>query len=114
MLAKLLGPALHIVHQVVKYSANPRLENGKAIIYIPDALKEFKYYCDADFAGNWDKLQSQVALSKTEAEYLAMSIALCEVILLMELINEIREHEFDIVNTQPFLYCKVFENNFGA
>ena len=60
------------------------------------------------------KLQSQVALSTTEAEYKAMSMALREVIPLMELIKEMGEHKFDIVNTQPYVYCKVFEDNSGA
>ena len=47
------------------------------------------------------KLQSQVVLSTTEAEYIAMSMALRDVIPLMELIKEMRERKFDIVNTQP-------------
>lgn len=45
---------------------------------------------------------------------MAMSIALHHVIPLMELIKEIREHKFNIVNTQPYVYCKVFEDNSGA
>eukprot|EP00804_Cyclotella_cryptica_P004680 CCRYP_018233-RA/>CCRYP_018233-RA protein AED:0.23 eAED:0.24 QI:0/0/0/1/0/0/3/0/223 len=110
----------------------------------PDASKGFQCYCNKDFAGNWNKefaetdpstarsrsrwrvfyaacpviwaskLQSQVALSTTEAEYITMSMALRDVIPLMELIKEMRERKFDIVNTQPYVYCKVFENNSGA
>ncbi|KAL7474813.1 hypothetical protein ACHAW6_000767 [Cyclotella cf. meneghiniana] len=147
---------LYEVHQAAKYSANPRLENEEAIVYIvkylkvkrhiglrfkPDPSKGFQCYCDGDFAGNWNKefaatdpstaksrsgwimfyascpiiwaskLQSQVALSTTEAEYIAMSMALCDVFLVMELIKEMREHKFDIVNMQPCVYCKVFEDN---
>eukprot|EP00804_Cyclotella_cryptica_P016390 CCRYP_004646-RB/>CCRYP_004646-RB protein AED:0.25 eAED:0.25 QI:0/-1/0/1/-1/0/1/0/202 len=136
---------MYAVHQVSKYSANPRQEHGDAIVYIvkylkatrhigfrfkPDASKGFQCCCDADFAGNsssgwvifyaacpviWaSKLQSQVALSTTKAEYIAMSMALRDVIPLMELIKEMREHKFDIVNTQPYMYCKVFEDNSGA
>ncbi|KAL7475305.1 LOW QUALITY PROTEIN: hypothetical protein ACHAW6_001227 [Cyclotella cf. meneghiniana] len=60
------------------------------------------------------KLQSQVALSITEAEYIAMSMALYDVIPLMELIKKMRERKFDIINTQPYVYCKVFEDNSGA
>eukprot|EP00804_Cyclotella_cryptica_P030661 CCRYP_015671-RA/>CCRYP_015671-RA protein AED:0.35 eAED:0.37 QI:0/0/0/1/0/0/2/0/191 len=135
----------HAVHQVAKYSADPRQEHGEAIVYsqIPQGHtshppssqtpKGFQCYCDADFAGNWNKefaetdpsttksrsgwvvfyaacpviwaskLQSQVALSTTEAEYIAMSMAL-----------EMRERKFEIVNTQPYVYCKVFEDNSGA
>ena len=44
----------------------------------------------------------------TEAEYMAMSMALCDVIPLMELIKEMRKRKFDIVNMQPYVYCKVF------
>ena len=121
---------------VAKYSSNPREEHGEAIIYIvcylkktrhlglkfkPDESKGFVCYCDADFAGNWNKdfaqrdpstaksrsgwvifyarcpiiwaskLQSQVALSTTEAEYIAMSMALRDVIPIMELMNEFWE-----------------------
>jgi hypothetical protein len=150
---------MYAVHQVAKYSADPRQEHGEAIIYIvkylkatrhiglhfkPDASKGFQCYCNADFAGNWNKelaetdpstaksrsgwvvfyaacpviwaskLQSQVALSTTEAEYIAMSMALRDVIPLMELVKEMRERKFEIVNTQPYVYCKVFEDNSGA
>ena len=143
----------YAVHQVAKYSSDPRLEHGEAIIYTvkylkatchiglrfkPDPSKGFQCYCNADFAGNcnkefavtdpsttksrsgwvvfyaacpiiWaSKLQSQVALSMTKAEYIAMSMALGDVIPLMELIKEMRDHKFDIVNMQPYVYCKVF------
>ncbi|KAL7475484.1 hypothetical protein ACHAW6_001396, partial [Cyclotella cf. meneghiniana] len=150
---------LYAVHQAAKYSTDPRLEHGEAIVYIvkylkathhidlrfkPDASKGFQCYCNANFAGNhnkefaatdlstaksrsgwivfyaacpiiWtSKLQSQVALSMTEAEYIAMSMVLREVITLMELIKEMRERKFNIVNTKPYMYCKVFEDNSGA
>ena len=110
-----------MVHQVAKYSSDPRKEHGEAIIYIikylkairhiglcfkPDHTKGFQCYCDADFAGYWNKqftatdpstnksqsewiilyvgfpimwaskLQSQVELSTMEAEYISMSMVL--------------------------------------
>eukprot|EP00804_Cyclotella_cryptica_P002072 CCRYP_017855-RB/>CCRYP_017855-RB protein AED:0.26 eAED:0.26 QI:0/-1/0/1/-1/0/1/0/216 len=150
---------MYTVHQVAKYSADPGQEHGEAIVYIvkylkatrhirlrfkPDASKGFQCYCDADFAGNWNKefaetdpsiakcrrgwvvfyaacpfiwaskLQSHVVLSTTEAEYIVMSTALRDVIPFMELIKEMREHKLVIVNTQPYVYCKVFEDNSGA
>ena len=58
------------VHQVAKYSSDPRNKHGEAIIYInkylkamrhvglcfkPDPIKGFQCYCDTDFAGNWNK-----------------------------------------------------------
>ncbi len=135
---------LYALYQAAKYSADPRVEHGEAIMYIikylkatrhigirfkPDPSKGFQCYCDADFAGNWNKefaptdpstaksrsrwimfyascpiiweskLQSQVALSTTEAEYIAMSMALRDVIPHMELVKEMRERKFDIANT---------------
>ncbi len=110
----------------------------------PSQDKGFECYCDADFSGNWNKefapvdpstakscsgwivfyagcpvcwaskLQSQVALSTTEAEYIAMSMALIDVISVMDLIAEIKDRGFQVICTQPFVYCKVFEDNSGA
>ncbi|KAL7474174.1 hypothetical protein ACHAW6_000162, partial [Cyclotella cf. meneghiniana] len=115
-------------HQVAKYSSNPRKEHREAILYLthnlglklrPDVSKGFKCYCNADFAGNWNKdlvqidpstsksqsgwvvfyakclviwaskLQSQVALSTTNAEYIIMSMALRDIIPIMELMEDI-------------------------
>eukprot|EP00804_Cyclotella_cryptica_P001426 CCRYP_003677-RC/>CCRYP_003677-RC protein AED:0.04 eAED:0.04 QI:0/-1/0/1/-1/1/1/0/367 len=110
----------------------------------PNESKGFECYSNADFAGNWNKdfaqydpstaksrsgwvifyarcpiiwaskLQSQVALSATEAEYIAMSMALCDVIPIMELMSEFRERNFKVICTQPQVYCMVFEDNSGA
>ena len=60
------------------------------------------------------KLQSQVALSTTEAEYIAMSQALRDVIPVMNLIQELGEKGFEVICTKPHVYCKVFEDNSGA
>ena len=60
------------------------------------------------------KLQSQVVLSITEAEYIAMSMALRDVIPIMELMTKLRERNFKVICTQPQVYCKVFEDNSGA
>ncbi len=59
------------------------------------------------------KLQSQVALSTTEAEYIAMSQALRDVIPVMNLLQEMREREFQVICNEPYVYCKVFEDNSG-
>ena len=110
----------------------------------PDPAKGFTCYCDADFSGNWNrdfaaddpstsksrsgwaifyancpiiwasKLQSQVALSTTEAEYIAMSMALRDVIPIMSLVQEMRERHFQVICSKPYIYCKVFEDNSGA
>jgi hypothetical protein len=60
------------------------------------------------------KLQSQVALSTTEAEYIAMSQALRDVIPIMGLLQEMREQDFKVLCNEPHVYCKVFEDNSGA
>ncbi len=110
----------------------------------PDSTKGFECYCDADFSGLWNKafapvdpstsksqsgsiifyagcpvswaskLQSQVAFSTTEAEYIAMSQALRDVIPIMGLLQEMRERDFKVLCTEPYVYCKVFEGNSGA
>jgi hypothetical protein len=60
------------------------------------------------------KLQSQVALSTTEAEYIAMSQALHDVIPSMNLLQEMSERKFQVICNVPYVYCKVFEDNSGA
>jgi hypothetical protein len=60
------------------------------------------------------KLQTETALSTTEAEYIALSAALREVISLMELLKEARNHGYPHVVTAPAIHCRVFEDNSGA
>ncbi|KAL3776245.1 hypothetical protein ACHAWO_007818, partial [Cyclotella atomus] len=147
------------MHQIAKFSSDPRKDHGEAIIYLvrylmktrdlglrfkPDPTSGFECYCDADFAGNWHKdfamydpstaksrsgwvifyakcpiifascLQTQVALSTTEAEYIALSTALQDVIPIMELMDEMRNRGHKVVCEEPIVYCKVFEDNSGA
>ena len=101
------------------------------IRFKPDPKKGFECYCDADFSGNWNKrfahkdpstsksrsgwivfyagcpvcwaskLQSQVALSTTEAEYITMSQAQRDIIPVMNLIQEMKEKGFQVICTQP-------------
>ena len=56
-------------------------------------------------------MQSLVALSNTEAELIAMSTALCEVIHLQNLLLEIRGCNFSIPFTKPQVVCRTFEDN---
>jgi len=60
------------------------------------------------------KLQTLIALSTTEAEYVALSTALRDVIPLMELVKDLQQHGFDFTATQPTVHCRVFEDNSGA
>ncbi|KAI2493616.1 hypothetical protein MHU86_20940 [Fragilaria crotonensis] len=115
----------------------------KGIILNPTTAS-FDCYVDADFCGTWNpdtaegdsstsksrtgyvikyagcpivwqsKLQTETALSTTEAEYVALSSALREVICLMELLKEAQRHGIPNVATNPRIHCKVFEDNSGA
>jgi len=60
------------------------------------------------------KLQTQVALSTTEAEHIALSTALREVIPIMELIKKMQEQGFVNVQSTPMVHCMAFEDNSGA
>ena len=100
----------------------------------------FKCYVDADWARNWlktrpndktgalsrtgylityancpivwgSKMQSLVALSTTEAELIAMSTALHEVIHLQNLLLELGGCNFPIPFTKPQVVCCTFKDN---
>ena len=60
------------------------------------------------------KLQTEVALSTTEAEYNAMSTSLREVIHLMQLVEEAKILGWKTFVGTPTVHCKVFEDNSGA
>ena len=115
----------------------------KGMVYSP-GNQSFDVYVDASFTGDWDpenaewdadtarsrtgyvicyancpviwasKLQSEIALSTTESEYLAISAATREVLPLMELIQEMQRHGCGLTATTPQLHCRVFEDNSGA
>jgi Reverse transcriptase (RNA-dependent DNA polymerase) len=115
----------------------------KGIIMKP-TNNNFKVYVDADFGGLWDKemapdhpitsksrtgyvvtyancpiiwasqLQSEIALSTTEAEYLALSTALRHTIPIMRLVKELARKFHLPLETKPTIYCTVFEDNAGA
>jgi hypothetical protein len=111
----------------------------KGIHYSPDPARGLECYVDADFAGGWSsgdhqnpecvlsrtgfvimyagcpitwcsKLQTEIALSTTEAEYIALSQAMREVIPFMHLMQEI-DQVFGIHNPSPTFHCRVFEDN---
>lgn len=60
------------------------------------------------------KLQRLVALSTTEAEYIALSSVLYDIIPIMQLINKMISKGFQVLCTLPNIYCKAFEDNLGA
>ena len=60
------------------------------------------------------KLQTIIALSSTESEYVALSTALREIIPIMNIAKEMESLGFDVPGTQPKVHCRVFEDNAGA
>ncbi len=128
---------LYLVHYLKKM-------RDLGLKFKPNPKNGFECYCDTDFSGNWNKafapvdpstaksqsgwiifyagcpvswaskLQSQIALSTTEAEYIAMSQSLRDVIPVMNLLQEMRERDYQVICTEPHVYCKVFEDNSGA
>jgi hypothetical protein len=116
--------------------------SDKGIILKPDKSKGLECFVDADFAGGWNKsdadgkdgvlsrtgyvimycgcpiiwcskLQTEIALSTVESEYMALSQALREVIPMMVLLNEIKE-VFPTTVSTPKIHCKVWEDNQGC
>ena len=60
------------------------------------------------------QLQTEIALSSTEAEYIGLSRALRETIPIMELLKEMRSLGFTITTATPQVHCRVFEDNSGV
>jgi hypothetical protein len=60
------------------------------------------------------KLQSEIALYTTEAEYLALSTAIRNTIPLMRLVNKLTDKLQLPMDTIPTVYCKAFEDTSGA
>ena len=107
-----------------------------------DQMDNLQCYVDADFAGNYTKeinqtpesvksrsgcvikyancpilwfsrMQTEIALSTTEAEYIALSTAAREVLPLRELITELTNWT-SLTNSNPTIHCTLFEDNVGA
>jgi hypothetical protein len=60
------------------------------------------------------KLQNHIALSSTEAEYIALSTAMRDIIPLMELIKEMKANGVSCSDSNPKVHCTLFEDNRGA
>ena len=110
----------------------------------PDPSRPLEVYVDADFAGNYDPqlagrdratarsrhgfyilyggipiawkstLQTEIALSTTEAEITGLSYALREAIPVMNLLIEMKERGYPVNAGGPKVHCRVFEDNSGA
>jgi hypothetical protein len=60
------------------------------------------------------KMQTEIALSTTEAEYIALSQAMREVLPIIWLMEEAKQLGIPVLNATPKVHCKVFEDNAGA
>ena len=112
----------------------------EGLIMKPDKTRGLECYVDADWAGSWNdrssndplsshsrtgfiilyagcpiiwgsKMQQLIALSTTEAEYIALSTALRDVIHVIHLIEELQTHGFNVHNPTPKITCRTFEDN---
>lgn len=110
------------------------------LVLKPDKSRGLECYVDADWAGSWQdrssndptsaksrtgyvikyagcpivwgsKMQTLVALSTTEAEYIALSSALREVIAIKNLMDELTKRGFHLHHPTPEIKCRVFEDN---
>ena len=59
------------------------------------------------------KLQTEITLSTTESEYVALSQAMRDVIPLLEVLNHIQK-AIEVEIEEPVVRCTVFEDNMGA
>jgi Reverse transcriptase (RNA-dependent DNA polymerase) len=130
--------------QAIKMIARYLQGTKKQGIKCTPNMDSFKCYTDADFAGNWNptiaeedsstarsrsgyvikyancpivwasKLQTEIALSSTESEYISLSQSLREVLPLMRLVEELALAGFHVHTGTPEVRCKVFEDNVGA
>ena len=122
--------------RICKYLLSSKNEG---IIFKPDISKGLECHVDADFAGGWatgdstqpetvlsrtgyiisyagcpihwcSKLQTEIALSTTEAEYIALSMAMREVLPFLNLMSELRML-LPPSGNEPKFYCTVWEDN---
>ena len=115
----------------------------KGLILCPDKSRGLECFVDADWAGTWSqesasnpvsshsrtgfcifyagcpilwksKVQTLIALSTTEAEYIALSSALREVIAIIHLLEDIQNHGLPIHKSTPKIICRTFEDNMSC
>ena len=60
------------------------------------------------------QLQTEIALSSTESEYMGLSYALQEAIHMMEILKEMKHYGFPVTEPNTDVHCRVFEDNSGA
>ena len=48
------------------------------------------------------------------AEYTDLSSALRGVIAIMEPMKELKDRVYELISSEPIVYCKAFKDNYGA
>ena len=134
----------HVEEAVKRIGRYLLATRDKELLIRPNDRRHFECWVDADFVGNWrlwdayndpmtvkscsgwivrlagapitwaSKMQTIMALSTTEAEYIALSTSLREVIPLMGMLKEATEQGVQINSLPPKIHCTVFEDNSGA
>ena len=121
------------------YANTSLVQRTKESFFGPNSSKGCECYVDADFAGGWSsgdttnpesvlsrtgfficyagcpiywqsKLQSEITLSTTEAEYVAMSMAMREVLPFLNLMTEIGSF-LPVHSRPPQINCTTWEDN---
>ena len=124
------------VKRIVKYLLDTK---DKGLTFKPNLSHGLECFVDADFAGGWkdgdqdspesvlsrsgfvimfagcpitwsSKLQTEIALSTTESEYIALSSAMREVIPFLNLMQE-TDNLFGLQSVKPIFRCTVWEDN---
>ena len=137
-----IDPKLSHERAVYRLGKYLRGTADQGIIIRPDSEKGLECFVDADFAGGWNaadsdegssvysrsgyvimyagcpvhwlsKLQSEVALSTTESEYIALSQAMRDVLPMITLLEEI-DKIFPLKIPTPKVHCRVWEDNEGC
>lgn len=128
------------VKRIIRYLKKTKNEG---LIMKVDRTKGVECFVDADFAGGYSKhyevnqkdclsrtgyvvkyggcpiifsskLQSTISLSTTEAEYVALSSAMREVIFVINLLSEMKKSGIPLIHKTPEVICNVYEDNVGA
>ncbi len=130
--------------EAVKRIGRYLLANKERGIVLQPQQETFDCWVDASHAGKWSKmnaasdpttaksrtgyvimfagcpliwaskLQTEIALSSTEAEYIALSTATREIIPLMDFLKEAIGKGIPVDVHDAAIHCKIFEDNSGA
>jgi hypothetical protein len=113
-------------------------------IHVTPQHTNLECFADADYAGEWDplneiterdsarsrsgyiikyagmpivwasRLQTELAMSSTESEYIALSTALREVLPMIDFLQELVNAKFKFIIDSPTISCTAFEDNEGC